>query len=374
MISRRRALQLAAGLPWALQACGGPDPLVERALGEEVYRKGADWLWKQQHRDGSFRSDTYGLLKGGASITAFVLLHAQVLPRDDFAFPRAAALRASEWLLRQVGKTGVIGLSGDVPDYPVYATAMTVHAMWRLRPKHVADNSAPLLWWLRRQQLTAANGWEGHRAQGGFPMGSAEPPSPRGPTPHVDLSMTRVAVQAMASVGIHANDPAMVEARGFVERCRRADGTYVYSPAIPALNKGEGDSGYGSATADALQVLVANRMSVEELQPHVEPLRAMHRLDANPRIGSGPRQIYAEAMRYYYRCGAAAVFEWAGGPTGWADDLIRSLAAEQDRDGSWRNPAQAQKEDDPLVATGLALSALGAALRSTDPPERGPRI
>lgn len=377
--SRRHVLRLAAGLPLSLGALslvgcgkGPPDPVTRRAVGEQAFLRGARWLWKQQKRDGSFRSEVYGLMASGQSMTPFVLSCATDLPTDDFEFPRRKALAALEFIRTVTARSGAVGLSADVPDYPVYATSLSILAFARIRPRAFVDTTAPMVAWLRRQQLSAKNGWEGHPAHGGFPMGGHEPPSPPH-LPHVDLSMTRAAVTALAALKVHDGDPAMVAARGFVERCRRPDGGYVYSPVHAALNKGQGDAGYGSATTDALSILVANRLPDEALQPHAEVLRAMHRVDRNPGIGEGPRAQYADAMRYYYRAGSARVFAWTGGPEGWADALVDALVEEQASDGSWRNDAPAQREDDPLVATALAVSALGWALRSW-PRSARPRI
>ena len=42
----------------------------------------------------------------------------------------------------------------------------------------------------------------------------------------------------------------------------------------------------------------------------------------------------------------------------WAEALADELIRRQAERGSWTNPAGAQREDDPLVATSLAMSAL----------------
>ncbi|MEM9252049.1 MAG: hypothetical protein AAGB29_06835, partial [Planctomycetota bacterium] len=44
--------------------------------------------------------------------------------------------------------------------------------------------------------------------------------------------------------------------------------------------------------------------------------------------------------------------------TPWAEQLAEALIATQDADGAWRNASTDGKEDDPLVATPFALSAL----------------
>jgi hypothetical protein len=49
----------------------------------------------------------------------------------------------------------------------------------------------------------------------------------------------------------------------------------------------------------------------------------------------------------------------AGQGTVWAEQLTAELMRRQRRDGTWSNGFRASKEDDPLVATPLALGALG---------------
>jgi hypothetical protein len=73
-------------------------------------------------------------------------------------------------------------------------------------------------------------------------------------------------------------------------------------------------------------------------------------------------------MLYYYLAASAEVFARLGvreAPAGhdWRKDLAEALVRRQQPDGSWKNPSFLMKEDDPLIATGLALRALVAAIR-----------
>jgi hypothetical protein len=61
-------------------------------------------------------------------------------------------------------------------------------------------------------------------------------------------------------------------------------------------------------------------------------------------------------MRYYYAAASAQAFRLLGVPRD--HDQDRLLRAERRGDGSWANPEPRVKEDDPLIATGFALSAL----------------
>ena len=55
-------------------------------------------------------------------------------------------------------------------------------------------------------------------------------------------------------------------------------------------------------------------------------LRAHHRVDANPGVEDGPMHLLAEAMRGYYRAGAASCFAAAGGPASWRRALKTTIA------------------------------------------------
>jgi hypothetical protein len=191
-------------------------------------------------------------------------------------------------------------------------------------------------------------------------MGTAEPRTPPH-SGHVDISMSRAALQALRAC--EAGDTTTWdEGRRFVLGCRTVDGAFRYSPADDALNKGRDSSaGYGTPTADGILALLATGGADEVLGQAVPWLAAAFRPDENPGIGEGPMRPYAEAMRFYWRSVAAAAFRSAGGgPPGWQDAIRSDLALEQGHDGSWRNDRAEQKEDDPIVATALALQALAA--------------
>jgi hypothetical protein len=167
--------------------------------------------------------------------------------------------------------------------------------------------------------------------------------------------MTRRAVEAL--VAAERTGPATEAARGFLRRCASGGG-FVYSPVQPALNKGgctdEACAPYGSATCDGV---LAGMALGEDVTAPLAWLRASHRLDANPGV-SDP--TFASAMRGYYRAASAEVFSRAGGPDGWAAAMRAAVVADQRADGSWRNEVALQKEDDPIIATGFALTALSA--------------
>ncbi len=305
--------------------------------------------------DGRVPSSTYGFMREGHSTTALLALALPVGPLKEGALA---------WLDTQLQR-GPLGLAGPALDYPVYATSIGLRA---LLLSMAGPRFQPAVDWLLDQQLLA--GWEGDPVHGGFGMGRA--PGQAAPTPpfpgHVDLSMTRRALQALALAERTSRIQAALQAgAAFVHRCRAGDGGFVYSPGELALNKSAlvpgvetaasaaDHRGYGSATADGILAL---RAVGEEDEAAIRWLRANHRVDRNPGLEGAPIEAYAEAMRFYYRAAAA---EALAGQEGWQAPLREAILAEQGADGLWRNALALQKEDDPVIATGLALLALSYA-------------
>jgi len=283
--------------------------------------RGIAYLQRKQSRDGAWRSETYGLLRDGFSLTPFV---ANAL-MDAGASPG----RAIEFIERHALQFG--------DDYPCYSAALSVKALARVK------RPAPkLVDWLRGQQLVEHNGWRpGDAAYGAWGIGG---PRRRAPHPgHVDISMTRYVVEGLAAAGLKPSDPSIRAARVFIERCRAVDGGYLFSPVVVDANKAGDGTGYGTATADAALTLQA---------AGGDPSHALRWLRANDRAGLSPgfaseaRQRYAEGLRYYW---AASRRQALGVST--------DLAQLQRADGSWRNDEPLVKEDDPLIATAFAVTA-----------------
>jgi hypothetical protein len=268
--------------------------------------------------------------------------------------------RALDHLERRVAAGTVpLGIEGSRAEYPVYATALALLAFQRHRPGSPAVE--PLRAWLAGAQLVA--GWEGTPAYGGFPMGGVLRPVPPYPG-HVDLSMTRRALQALGP------DPAVSEpARRFLAACRRGDGA-IYSPVAEPLNKGapgpDGRSGpYGTPTADF--VLASLAVGVPRADPGLAtPLAWLHAhvtSEENPGVSGGPVAEYAPAMTLLWLASLAEVLAVAPTPAGDAADRVAgAVIARQGPDGLWKNTSGLQKEDDPIVATSLALVALAGSV------------
>lgn len=355
-----------------LTALGVDEARNAPAPGAAALRAGVRRLLAMQSEDGGFRSETYGLLRTGQSLTPFVLVTLLELPPGAADVPAAAIDRGLAFIARHVDESGALGRKwGAAEDYPNYATALAVRAMALARREGWREAIAPLVAELRRQQFAEDRGWtRDDPAYGGFGIGGPLREAPH--AGHVDLSMTRIVLEALRDAGVDASDPVFLRARVFLERCRdAASGGFFFSPVVLAANKaGDDERGrpvpYGSATADGLLALLA--AGAEPADPAATAARdwlaARFRADVCP--GPSPHAIprWDDALRGYWRAAAARALAATGHlrpGDARARALSRSIVAEAAPDGSHRNPNPNMKEDDPLIATAFAVDALARA-------------
>ena len=326
---------------------GGNEPL--RPL-----RKAAQYLWARQSDDGGFHSATYGLLRSGQSLTPFVLVALLDAPGGASLNMRSGVDRALAFIKANTKADGALGLMDDsAADYPNYATSLAVAAMVKAKSPGYEKIIEPMVAQLRTQQFSETNGWTPQDAPyGGWGMGGSirRPPE----TGHVDLSMTRYVIEALRLSGVPASDAAMTRALAFLERSQNPDGGFHFSPVNPEINKAgqSGDGGftsYGTATADG--VLALRAAGVPDTDPRVAKalkwLMDHHRPDRAPGFEKGSDRPWESGLRFYYAHAISRVLP----------NLPVELLPQAD-DGSFRNPNNLVKEDDPLIATAFALYAL----------------
>jgi hypothetical protein len=345
MISARYRLALLAAAPAAL--------LYRRRT---ALQAGVAYLWKQQAGDGGWHSETYGLLRSGQSLTAFVLDTLLRVDEATFRPPKHSLDRALAFLQRHTSAEGALGMAGDVPDYPNYATALALQAYVRARREELRPAIERLAAWLRGQQFSEANGWQAEQpAFGGWGMGGEirRPPYPG----HVDLSMTRHVLEALRLAGVPLTDPAFPRARVYLARLQNlpGDGGFFFSTTEEDTNKaGLAEDGrhfrsYGTTTADGLRALRACGHTPAD--PRVKAahnwLQQAHRGFLTPGFTGEAYRRWPTGLRFYYASATAGLF-----------GLSDALEEQQRADGSWSNEENLVKEDDPLIATAFAIHAL----------------
>ena len=354
------------------------------------------YLAARQSEDGAWRSETYGALTDGVTLTPPILKTLWLSPPSPET--RAACARAAAYLRGFVADDGTI--SPETPlDYPVYSAAMAAIVFNRLiidsaEPKE-ADRRARDAWlhYLRDYQVTGRLGWDRDDAgYGGWGYAVRPPQKPEtGRLPFVaDLSSTLFAVGALRMSGVPADNPAFRAALVFVERCqnfsldaagsdaRFDDGGFFFTAANRAQNKagvaGTDRNGvlryhsYGSATADGVRALICCGLAPDH--PRVLAAQAWLQRHFSTRTNPGVFEPVLAADRdaaLYYWCWSVShafrlltvtTVDRDGVHVAWAPWLADDLMTRQLPDGSWKNPHSFMKEDDPLIATTLAAAAL----------------
>jgi hypothetical protein len=391
--------------------CGGnaepvppPSPAAQRI--DHALARATDFLVAQQGQDGAWRSDFYGPLKDGPSLTPLALRAMLRASPSLLPTPRVASARTKgvAYLAAMVRSDGTIDEGENGLSQPVYTAALATAA---LSLAGADQRPARDAWckYLRQRQLTESLGWQpSDKAYGGWGYCAVLPRKPapgEGAPPLLEsnLSATCFALQALCAAGCAPDDPAVRAALVFVKRCQNYaddaapretafdDGGFFFIYDDPVRNKagvaGKDRSGrerfasYGSATADGLGALLA--CGVPHDAPRVIAARRWleTHFDAATHPGpyAGDREANREAVYFYYCQSLAHALTVLGAeeldtPAGrvrWAEVVAEELLKRQRADGSWANDLLPQRENDPLVATSEAVEALALCREAISP-------
>jgi squalene-hopene/tetraprenyl-beta-curcumene cyclase len=163
--------------------------------------------------------------------------------------------------------------------------------------------------------------------------------------------------------------PIPIETRGALLKAPRFDGGFFFSPIVLDANKGavhqdaQGafHGSYATATCDGLLALLAAGLKKDD--PRVRAARdwllAHERLEHPEGIPRDTPQDWGQAVYYYHLAVRAEAYAALGLQSRVKDRIVSELAPKQRADGSFKNEKNhLMKEDDPLLATALALVAL----------------
>jgi hypothetical protein len=329
-----------------------------------------EWLTGVQRSDGLWATDTYGPLARGESTTAVLALALSRQSSGD-VYSRAAAGRA---LLALIARGAPSPTTPPEPvDYPIYTAACLLHTLAVLAPDEHTEVRTALSSWLRSRQLTEALGWQPEQPEyGAFGLGDRVVQQPDG-ADLIGLAPVTFVLEALQAAAVPPTDPMVQAARTFVERCQdhAGDGGFAYAPTADwrAGKAGMTDTkpprarSYGTTTADGLRALLAAglppdharvRAALAWLVQRAHDVRVPGLVEAAPELEPSLRlywlQTWARTLPFVDAATAAR----------WRPAIAAALATFQQPDGSYRNPANAMKEDDPLVATALGLFAAAA--------------
>jgi len=400
--SRRWFLQTltAGGVAW-WTGCGSrvssvielPEPTrperIDRALSAA-----ATYLLGCQSPNGSWVSDVYGPFKDGLSLTPLVLHALLTLPAGKDVEP--ACRKGADYLASKVQSDGTIDGGQYGITYPVYTSAGAVQVL--AHPGNGRHRKARDAWvaYLRERQLTEDLGWQpANKPYGGWGYSPRLPRKPKPgepllPLTESNLSATLFALEALHAAGSKADDPAIHKALTFIQRCQNYtddpkqreegfdDGGFFFIYDDPVRNKAgavgmdrtghERYASYGSTTADGLRSLLLCCRPLDD--PRVAAARTWLETNFRGDIHPGKYANDLEHNRggvYYYYCNSVSQafravqlkeLQTPRGKIRWAESLADELLRKQRKDGTWSNPLVPQREDDPLVATSLAVLAL----------------
>jgi hypothetical protein len=333
--------------------------------------RGLTYLLGQQSADGRWRSNTYGQLKDGAALTALVL---DALSRADDPWQRGnrqVTDRGFAFLARGIAKRGTIaGLDGTL-DFPTYAAALWLDARRRLAVQPSSQQSK-IVDYLIGAQVQQARGFEPDSLSfGGWDF--LGPDDARGITTGTNISITRYVVEALASIHESADkvEAALGRAQAYVLRCQQPDGGFAFTCEPASLNnKAEyrdkelkQPRSYGTATCDGIRVLLVSgvKPTDEAAAKAFAWLAKRPGLEIVPGFEELPPEVgWQRGLRFYYYAALAPLLAHFPDSKIRKAELIRHVIGMQKADGSWENDSDRMRENDPLIATSLAITALSA--------------
>ena len=352
----------------------------------------ASFLIAQQASDGAWRPDTYGVFKDGASLTPLVLR--AILCTGPRAELKPACQKAMDYLANMVQADGSINGGPRGLNYPVYTAANAIIVLSKLGNADHRKARDAWLSYLRARQLTEELGWQpADKEYGGWGYATGVPRKPMPgeaapPLTESNLSATVFALEALRASGIPTDAPAFQKALRFIKRCQNYcddpklrdpvfdDGGFFFIYDDPVRNKagvaGKDGAGrprftsYGSTTADGLRALLACGLPLTDERVAA----AQSWIERNFSAANHPGKYASERLGdqpalYFYYCSSVAQAlrnlelheEQTPEPRSWAEALADELLRRQHADGSWINPAKAVREDEPVLATSLAVIA-----------------
>jgi squalene-hopene/tetraprenyl-beta-curcumene cyclase len=180
--------------------------------------------------------------------------------------------------------------------------------------------------------------------------------------------MTRYVIEALRAAGIPASDPAFACARVYLDRCQNfdTDGGFFFTTTEFDTNKAGHDGkrfrSYGTTTADGILALLATGAPLgDERVLAAERWLTRNHQDMNvPGFIGEAYQRWPRGLAFYYAATSSQAFGALKMKPG--GSMISELERIQRADGSWSNPENLVKEDDPLIATAFAVRALAALL------------
>jgi hypothetical protein len=282
--------------------------------------------------------------------------------------------KALTFLRRQIDRNDILGLSDpDVLDYPNYATAYGLRILYRYGSPTDQIRIQKMKTYLLGQQFNRQRGLSpDHPAFGAWGFG--EKYLAEGQHGHVDLSHTRRILQSLEIVGVKEKE-VFHHARFFLEEVQKTeapgyDGGCYASSVTTGTNKGKTQTdslqqsyyrSYATATCDGTLAYLASGFSTDTpaVQAAYQWLQRHPELEYPEGIPKDDPGQWHRVLFYYHLSVRAETYYQLRHPGNWSAKIHRLLQSRQQEDGHFSNPFGApNKEDDPFLATAMAIRAL----------------
>lgn len=335
--------------------------------------RGASWLLKKQMADGGWHSITYGGLRDGAAVTSLAVYTFSLLPGDQRADVRNAVEAAGKFLQIGLDKRRTIASPDGSLDYPTYAAAMILSASKRFPTLTKQLPRERLLEYLLKAQVNSARGFAKDSPEyGGWDLLGSDDAA--GISTGANVSVTNYAVEALAEEQAERVQSARDLAKAWLLRNQKAtgDGGFAFTADAPNNNnkaqwkdeERQRPRSYGSPTADGVQSLLhcGLKTNDEPVAAAVKWLVDHPEIEIVPGFEDLPPELgWRDGLKFYFAQSLARVLRHL--PVAVAEDRADKLAkwlVKEQAAGAWQNASARMREDDPLIATSLALTALGA--------------
>lgn len=352
---------------------------------ERSLNRGLDWLMAQQGADGGWHSKTYGQLKDGASVTALALYAASLFPEWIRKKHSGVIDRGFAFLEGGIVKRGAVASPDGSLDFPTYASALWLTVCARLHRHTVGMSRMKVADYLLTAQVAEPRGFEQDSISfGGWDLLGCD--DAEGITTGTNISVTQYVLQALSddfewhrkSNGssppgsfVRSVQSAIIFGKSYVLRCQQADGGFAFTCERASLNNKAAYSdseltkprSYGTATCDGVLALIACglKTSDESVAKAIAWLAKRPGLEVVPGFEGLPAEDgWDRGLRFYYYSALSRVLPYfpLSEREARQQALVKHVVSLQKDDGSWVNESDRMRENDPLIATGLAVSAL----------------
>ncbi len=343
---------------------------------QSVQGRALAYLFANQSKDGGWHSPNYGALKDGAAITCLVLYAVSHCDEKELSDYQDKIKNGVQFLLPQIKKYGYVR-NKESPDYTNYSAAMLLVADKKLGLGLSDEIRNQLAEFLMNSQLDETHGYsKDHVDYGGWDlMGWSQVNRVSAGS---NISVSAATLEALVDAkDSDLKKQTFAKLKTWLPRCQNlaGDGGFHFHPEKDHDGNKAGwndesrsiTNSYGTATCDGIRLLSMGESLFEDKKAFqertskaVQWLEKNHEVASVPGFTKEPSTGWELGLRYYYYFvlskAASELSEMTRAKLG--NEIRTILKKEQAADGSFSNPNNRMREDDPLIATSFCVIAL----------------